>query len=45
LSFKYHPRLRIAFGEYIEEADTFTRALATRADFAINGIYSHLPRR
>ena len=32
-------RWRIAFGEYTEEADTFTRALASRANFAINGIY------
>jgi microcystin degradation protein MlrC len=32
-------RLRIAFGEYCEEADSFTAALATRADFEVNGIY------
>jgi|EP01046_Picozoa_sp_COSAG06_P009363 microcystin degradation protein MlrC len=32
-------RLRIAFGEYTEEADTFTRDFATRETFAINGIY------
>ena len=32
-------RVRIAFGEYTEEADTFTRKLAGWADFEVNGIY------
>eukprot|EP01052_Picozoa_sp_SAG31_P037403 SAG31_NODE_4824_length_2925_cov_11.574310_2_plen_82_part_00 len=35
-------RLRIAFGEYCEEADSFTKALATRADFEVNAVSQNI---